>query len=398
MTPVAQSDLTAAPIRARHAERRAIDRRAALEVTVGGPGSLTSDEWASLFKGHPMAFADMALSAESGMDGLTFRFILVRQGGKLLLALPIFECRFDVSAMVQGQLRSVLRAAGRVATPLLRPRLLGIGLVEGEWGAVGKASDAVPSLIAEAYRCAAAEFESLATRTRAQMLVLLDMGPGELPGLCEALHARFEPVGTSPCAQLPLTFETVDEYLATLSRTTRQKVRRRHRKTSLHVRVERTTDASGHIDRIYELYRMAVERAPISLGVQRREYFARVCREVEGAHYVLYWLGDRLIAFNLLMVQGRTLLDKYFCMEPGPGRTHSLYFFSWMENIGWAISRGLSLYHAGPGAEDTKAHLGCGLVHTTTMFRHTNALAHRCLAFLSTRLIQSTHAAAEGDE
>jgi hypothetical protein len=340
----------------------------------------------------------MALTMESGMDGFTFRFILVRQNGTLLLAIPTFECRFDVSAMVEGRLQSVLRACGRVGAPLLRPRLLGIGLVEGEWGAVGRLSDAPAGLIADAYRAAAHEFDALAARVRAQMLVLLDMAPGELPGLCGAVRAPFEPVGTSPCAQLPLTFATLDEYLATLSRTTRQKLRRRARAAAQRVRVERTTDVSAHLDRIYELYKTTVERAPISLGVQRRDYFARVCREVEGAHYVLYWLGERLIAFNLLIAQRGTLLDKYFCMEPDAGREHHLYFVSWIENVGWAISQRLSLYHAGQGAEETKAHLACRFVRTATMFRHTNGLAQKCLTFLSRKLVKPPQTSAEGEE
>jgi predicted N-acyltransferase len=263
---------------------------------------------------------------------------------------------------------------------------------------VGRALDAAPDLIAEACRRALDEFEALSIRTRAHMLVLLDMAPGEIPILGPALRAPFEPVGTSPCAQLPLTFKTVDEYLATLSRTTRQKLRRRARSAAQYVRVERTTDIAAHLDVVYGLYRSTVERAPVSLGVQRRDYFARACREIDGAHYVLYWLGDHLIAFNLLIQQGQTLLDKYFCMDPAAGREHHLYFVSWLENVGWAIARGLSLYHAGGGAEETKAHLGCRVVDTQTMFRHTSPLAHRCLAFLSRRLVGSARSAGESAE
>jgi hypothetical protein len=388
MPTLTRKDVTVGHVRTQRTA--AGDReRLALDVAVAPFESLSRDEWLRLFPEHPMAFEDMTLSSRVGMDGFTFRFIVVRRGGELLLALPTFECRFDVSAMVRGPARPVLRALSKVLGPFLRPRLLGIGLVEGEWGAVGRSPDAGPHLIAEACRRAFEELEALRGRTRAQMLVLLDMAPGEIAVLEPAFRGRFETVGTSPCAQLPLTFKTVEEYLAGLSRTTRQKIRRRAKSTAQHVRVERTTDVSSRLDDVYRLYRSTVEAAPVSLGVQRRDYFARICREVEGAQYVLYWLGDRLVAFNLLIAGAETLLDKYFCMDPVAGREHHLYFFSWLENIGWATSHGLSLYHAGAGAEETKQHLGCRMVSTQTMFRHARPLVHRCLALVSRRLVGS---------
>jgi hypothetical protein len=396
MSTLVRSQLIDGPAQARRHHPVSHDHSTSLAVSVEGPGVLSKAEWESLFHDHPLPFADISLGMDAGMDGLVYRFILVRKAGKLVLAIPIFECTFDVSAMVRGRTRMAVRWLGTIARPMLRPRLLGIGLVEGEWGSIGVARDADPGTMTEAWRLAGAAFEVEASRTRAQMLVLLDLGPDALPRLPDCFRARFEPVGTSPCARLPLPFSSLEEYLATLSRTTRQKLRRRVRAAAQHVRVERTRNISPHLDTVYRLYRDTVDRAPVSLGVHRRTYFERVCRDVEGAEFVLYWLDGALIAFNLVIAHGGTLLDKYFCMDPGPGREHNLYFVSWMENIQSAIARGLTLYHAGQGAEETKAHMGCEFVRTTTMFRHTNPLAHRVLACLSRRLVGSTTLNGEG--
>jgi hypothetical protein len=149
------------------------------------------------------------------------------------------------------------------------------------------------------------------------------------------------------------------------------------------LRVERTIDPAPNLDRIIDLYRQTVARAPVVLGVQRPQYFEQVCAEVPGAHYVLYFDGPRLLAFNLLMARPGMLIDKYFCMEPQEGRSRHLYFYSWMENIRHAIDTACEIYHAGPGAEETKSHLGCRFVRTATFFRHSSRTAHAALSLLA---------------
>lgn len=70
-----------------------------------------------------------------------------------------------------------------------------------------------------------------------------------------------------------LPFGSLDAYLASLSRSTRQRLRRRMRTGSV-LRIERTTEARAHLPRMIELYRETVaQEPPVVLGVQRAAYF-----------------------------------------------------------------------------------------------------------------------------
>lgn len=352
-----------------------------VEVT-DGLGGVSAGDWGWLFGDHPDSYQSVAFSQRCGMDGFVFRTIVVSHGGAPLLVVPTFESVFRASSMAEGVSRRLMRVLEPVMPGLLLPRLFGIGLVECEWCAVGIREGAPDELIERAWREAASRIDALARAAGANAIVLLELGPGTMGRVPADLIRGFAPVRTSPCARVPLPFDTVDQYLKSLSRSTRQSLRRRARPRA-DLRVERTIEPGAHLPRIIELYRRTVARAPVSLGVQRPVYFERVCEEVPGAHYVLYLSGDRLIGFNLLVSRDDTLIDKYFCMEPEEGRGHHLYFYSWMENIRCAIESGCSVYHAGPGSVETKSHLGCRFIQTTTLFRHTSAGAHAVLSFLA---------------
>src|SRR5215470_14131313 len=109
-----------------------------LQVEVGeGLCGVTAAEWECFFPGHPDTFENVTLSQRCGMDGIDFRTVVVRDGRGAALVVPTFEARFRASSMTDGTIRGVLRALEPIVPGWLRPRLLGVGLVEGEWGAVG---------------------------------------------------------------------------------------------------------------------------------------------------------------------------------------------------------------------------------------------------------------------
>lgn len=352
-----------------------------VEVTEG-VGGVSPAEWGRLFCGHPDTYENVALSQRCGMDGITFRTVIIRDESGPVLVVPTFEAAFRASTMADGAARRVVRRLEPVIPGVFRPRLLGIGLVECEWGAIGVRPGCATATLQAAWSAAKSQVDALARQRRSNAIVLLELGPATMDRLPSDVLRRFAPVQTSPCAQVPLPFRTVDEYLKGLSRSTRQGLRRRVR-ASAHLRIERVSNPTPYRERIAELYRQTVSRAPVVLGVQRPSYFERVCSEVPGAHFVLYFAGDTLLAFNLLISRPDMLIDKYFCMDPERGRQHHLYFVSWMENIRHAIEHGCPVYHAGPGAEETKSHLGCRFIRTSTLFRHTNPAAHAVLSFLA---------------
>ena len=108
-----------------------------------------------------------------------------------------------------------------------------------------------------------------------------------------------------------------------------------------------------------------------------------MCRRIENAEYVLYFIGEQLAAFRLQIVRPDCLIDKYFGMDPVLGREHSLYFISWCKDVEYCIANGIRLYHSGLTEEETKARLGAQFVPSRILFKHRHPFLQRFLMLLA---------------
>jgi hypothetical protein len=117
----------------------------------------------------------------------------------------------------------------------------------------------------------------------------------------------------------------------------------------------------------------------MALGAHNRLFFDKICERVLGAEYMLYFVREELVAFNLLVVNQETMVDMFFCMDLGLGREYNLYVLSWLENIRTCVVRKIPFYYAGQGTEKTKAHLGATFIPSFILFKHRRPVFDRLL-------------------
>lgn len=343
--------------------------------------SVTETQWEALYPNAVDRREYLWLSAGCGMDGFSFGSVVVRQGTLPILLLPLFQTRFDLSELAGERLQRLLTPIAKALPGVFRPRLLGVGMVEGEWSDVGVLPGLGGTTLQEAWQLAGEAIRAEARSSGSRMIIALNL-PAALASRLEACGlGEFTPIESYACAMLPITFRDLDGYLATLSKSMRKDLRAKLRDAA-DVEIQRTADLGSRLEEVYHLYRQTVADSDISFGVQTQEFLGRVGEVVPGAQHVLYLKDGELIAWNLL-VEGRgSLVDKYFAMHKPLGRQYSLYFVSWLRNIEYCIERGIPLYHAGPAAEQTKARLGCRFIPCQTLFRHRNVLVHGVLKTL----------------
>jgi hypothetical protein len=309
----------------------------------------------------------LSLLQESGVDGFNMGCIVVFEAEVPILLLPLFEIRFDLSAFVEGRLKKLLQAAGRLVPSLFHPRLLCVGSADAEWSEMGIDPGIDAGTLAAAWKMALGQLQSVAARHKSDVVALYNFNQyGRLPG---DLLTRFNRVPFRPCARLSVDFDSMEQYLGRLSRGSRKHLRRKMR-SAPEVRIVHCSDVAPYLDRIYQLYRDTVARSPMPLGIHNRLYFQKICQSVPGAEFALYFVQDELIAFNLLFVKQQEMVDKYFCMEYQPGSKYNLYALSWLENVRTCVERKIPLYYAGQGTEETKAHLGASFIPSYILFKH----------------------------
>ena len=121
------------------------------------------------------------------------------------------------------------------------------------------------------------------------------------------------------------------------------------------------------------LYRGTLARAQYTFEELTPEFFRAVLRELgPRARCATYWDGDRLVAFNLVLHDDTTFVDKFLGMDYAVVRRYNLYYVSWLENVRYCIEHGLSRYQAGQGLHREKRRLGCRLVPNWLWYRHRN--------------------------
>jgi hypothetical protein len=321
----------------------------------------------------------LSLLQESGIDGFNLRSIVVLKDDVPILLLPLFETRFDLSTLVEGWLKMPAKAASCLVPMLFHPRILGVGLLIGECSEIGIDPQIDVDTLDAACETALGALQKLAAELRSDFVAFYNFSRNSR--LPEQVSSQFNQVPCQSCAQLPIDFSSVEEFLARLSRSARKDLNRKMR-TSHEVRVIRSRNIASFLDRIYKLYLETTARSPLTFGVHNRLFFEKICERIPGAEYMLYFVQEELAAFNLLVVRPEAMVDEYFCMDYELGRKHNLYVLSWLENVRCCVELKIPVYHAGQGAENIKAHLGATFIRSFIFFKHRQPIIDRLLVRL----------------
>lgn len=185
-----------------------------------------------------------------------------------------------------------------------------------------------------------------------------------------------------PVAALEIT----GDYWSGLKQHVRSDFRRRLRKARA-LRIEVREGYPAELgERIHELYMNVHRRGEFSFETLNRRYF-----ELVGpiSRYVLYWEGETLIGFCLLMCRGKHMHYKYLGMDYERGRRHGLYFIMSLTHIEMCLREGYTLYQTGSTSYPFKQRLGSTLHPVWLYFRHRNPalnwLARQLMALLSVK-------------
>lgn len=337
------------------------------------------ERWSGCFPGELEGFDYLAAVEAAGLPGFSWRYVLVENGRHLLAAAPAFVTDYPLDTTLTGPMRWLTARVRRLLPRFLILRLGCIGSPCTETVGVGfrpGLDDSEKPLLLQALLDG---FERSARAERCSLLAAKDV-PETGDGLWApvAQWMGYEAVAGMPVAHLDVDFPDLDAYLARLSPAARKDMRRKMRAFD-HVRVEVRGDLHGLEQRAMELYRATLARADLRFEELTPDYFTQVLERMPGrAVCILYFVGDELLAFNLLLVDDATLLDKFFCMDDR-GRAHSLYFLSWFANLRLCLERGLTRYQSGQAGYETKLRLGSQVTRTAMYFRHRNGLVNGLL-------------------
>lgn len=347
--------------------------------------------WNALFPAEPESYDYLRAVEAAGLDGFEWRYVVVQDDGRLLAAAPAFVTQYELATTLDGAGRRWAQAIGRLLPGLTTLRLACLGSPCTETAQIGFAPE-----LGGLERQALAEqllarFEQAALEDRCHLTGVKDRSAALAPE-CEAalLAAGYASSPSLPTANLAITFDSLDAYLAGLSPGTRRDMRRKLRARA-GVRIEMRQDISGLEPQIMALYAETRARGDLQFETLTADYFTGVLERMgDRAICVLYFVEDELLAANLVLLGQDVLLDKFFCMNAELGRRHNLYFLSWFTNVALCLEHRLGRYQSGQAAYFNKLRLGSTLTPTFLHFRHRNRVLNQILRWLAPLLSPST--------
>ncbi len=345
---------------------------------------LTNREWTKLFPSLPDSPEMINLIQSSGFDGFNLYSIVVRKESIPILILPLFETTYDISELADESFRKIFNSLANWIPKLFKPKVLGVGFVEGEWGQIGFDSNIDMETLNLAWDMALKVLDSFSLDLGADIISFVGFNEEGSRIIPMNKLKKYMVIPSTPCAQVPIVFGSIEDYIISLSSSMRKDIRKKMRESS-DIKIIRTKNIKPHLETIYQFYLKLVERSSLVFGVHRLPFFEQVCELVSGAEYVLYFTDEKLIGFKLVVVKSDCMIDKYFGMDSVLGRKYNLYFISWIENIRYCIENKIPLYHAGPSEEDIKVRLGAKFLPSFIFFKHRNQFIQFILNVLKDR-------------
>ncbi len=329
-------------------------------------------------------------AARSGI-GLRCGAVFVEDGRGIVAVAPLFRLDYRLDTPLQGRLRRLADAVFGRFPGLVTLKAICVGSPYAERCHLGFAPRLDAAERADAARTMLAALERQAAAEGAHLVAFKDLAPAEDALMAPLLGpAGFAMLGSLPVAVLDLPHAGDEAYLAALSASTRKDIRRKLAKAGA-VRIEHRSDISGLEEAIGDLYESTRRQSGLDYGdleVLPPGYFPAVARALgERAVFALYWIGEELAAFNLLLVEPGRVIDKFLGMRYPLAREHNLYAVSWMANVRFCIERSIPLLQSGQTAYASKLRFGSRLVPSVIRFRHRSAplqwLLGRISPFLS---------------
>ncbi len=350
----------------------------ALEGSVHASVSeISRDEWNVLYPSAPHSWDFYRAAERMPARSFSFPAIAIRSGGRLTAAAPLFRLAYRVDAPLGDGLRKAGDWIERRASSMVVMPVLGLGSPLTDECEIGFA----PSLDREGRAAAfAAIIDTLtrhAAKTGVRVLVLKDVRDRDRPWSDHVLTgAGFSRVPSLPTATLELPFDSLDGYLQSLSPKMRSDLRRKQRQAS-GIWSEVRDSITGVEDEIEHLYWQTHEHRKASYELfdeVPRGYFRELMRGLDGrAKVLLLHSGDRLVGFNLFIVERDRIVGKHMGLRYPDARTLNAYFINWLEMVRWCIARRIPAMQVGQSSYVLKARLGCTLERSWIYARHTGA-------------------------
>ncbi len=325
------------------------------------------DEWNNVFPNVLEGYQFFKSMEESHFDQFSFYYIAVYKEDSLISVTSCFLMNYPLDTTVQGPLKSLSTAMKKIFPDIFNITVLACGLPMGQ-GRIGiiQDSEKVVHVILQA-------MEQIAKKEKASILAFKDFGDNYTAVLDPLLGRGFHKLNNMPNTELDILFESFDQYLKTLSRTSREGIKRKFKKIDGHVKIdlEITNQLNGALDEVYQLYLQTVSKSEIKFENVPKDFFENITKNMPNeTKYFLWRIDNKLVAFAFCLTSGSHFIDYYLGFDYSVAYQYNLYFIRFRDLMNWCIKNNIKKYEMGNTSYEPKRRLGFNFIPLYVYVKH----------------------------
>lgn len=347
---------------------------------------IKESEWNALLGDVPEGYYFYKSLEEARLEEFEFHYVVLRRGDQILLVVPLFIGRLNLDMTITGFAKSVIASIRRFLPNFFTVKTLFCGSPFGENGVIGFATGLPPQETEVLVSSLVQNLERFCREKKISFLVFKDFEEKNDAILRRPLcAASFSRIDSFPSAGLRINFHSMDEYFKKLSYATRKSFRRKLKQINMdEVRIEVVEDIRDILEDIYRLYLNNYNRGKVKFERLTKDFFKAISENFRPqAKFFLYFIKDRLRAFNLCFVHRKVFIDKFIGFDYEVSNTYHLYQLSWYQNVKWCLENSMEYYQVGQTDYAPKTTLGGELVPLYAYFKHLHPVSNFFLKTLA---------------
>lgn len=329
-------------------------------------------DWESVFPKVLENYDFFKTLDESCFEQFAFFYIVVYDGLTPIGAATCFTMRFPLDIAVTGPLKLFFGLIKKVLPKAFAPKVVMCGLPMGQ-GRIGIVGEQCRILEAIS-DC----LERVAQQEKASMIIFKDFNGDYDRMLAPLLGKGFSVVESLPSTDMGIGFANFEDYLKTLSRSSRENLKRNLRKADALAKIDlEIKDRLGEdeLAEVYALYLQTYNRQEIGLEKLPMDFFRNISKNMpRQTKYFLWRIEGKIATFALCLVSGEHFIDYYLGFDYAIVNEYYLYFVRFRGLMRWCIACGIKKYEMGVTSYEAKRRMGFDFIRLYFYMRHCNRL------------------------
>lgn len=276
---------------------------------------------------------------------------------------------YPLDATVAGPLKNLSSAVKKIFPHIFDLKVLICGLPMGQ-GRIGILGESQPVM-----QAVLKQMERIAQEEKASVIAFKDFGLADMPVLDFLQEKGFYKFESLPSTEMEICFTSFDGYLKTLSRASREGLKRKFKKLDGNIKIdlEISNDLNGALEEVHDLYLQTVARAENQFEVIPKEFFKNISKSMPAqTKYFLWRMDKKLVAFAFCLISEERFIDYYLGFDYSVAHQYHLYFIRFRDLMNWCIENKMKIYEMGSTSYEPKRRLGFQFIRLFAYAKHRN--------------------------